>query len=220
MPLRFVMHDKSGLGRDAAVALANKCELKARVINLSILMRKQSSGNKVMDPVTQKEVEPLDVIFSPYCAEDALLIFNDPMEIASSIFKQDREGKSYLEPELEHRLNNFKGLCCFVTADDLSESATTLFDFTISLEHPEATRQLITWREHLPEKFIDDDQLLGIIEKHPMQQNEIETVVRRASYLSFLEDCHNTFKFSHLQAALNNFHYTGKAPVLFGGHHE
>ena len=219
LPLRFILQSATSLGCEAMSSLATKCGLKPRVINLTGLLRQQDKG-KVIDPVTQKEVDVLDVVFSAHCTEDAVLIFNDSQNVASLLFKKDQEDKSFLEPDIMHRLKQFNGLCCLITAQDLAGTASRMFDFSLAIGYPEITRQLAAWKEHLPTEELNEEQLLEIVERHPMQVDEIEVVARRSRYLSFLDSNSAPFDINHLETALSNYHHRTKVPVLFGGNHE
>jgi hypothetical protein len=107
-----------------------------------------------------------------------------------------------------------------ITASDLAGTAARMFDFSLAIGYPEITRQLAAWKEHLPTEELNEEQLLEIVERHPMQVDEIEVVARRSRYLSYLDSSSDPFGLNHLETALNNYHHRIKVPVLFGGNHE
>ncbi|MDT8442383.1 MAG: ATP-binding protein [Desulfuromonadales bacterium] len=220
LPLLINLHDQAGCGLDAAIALASQARLKATLVDLSSLMRLQESREKIKDRASQKEVDPLDLVFDQAGRDGSLLILHDPHGVAPLVFKSEQVDKKYLESDLKRRLERDPGLCCLVTAEKLNEADLSLFDATIELLPLDTGRQVEIWRKILPKDVLDDGQLLALVEQYPLPPAKIGRMIQRARVRNSLASGRDGIEYSYLQQVLSQHFGVEKTVLLFGDHDE
>lgn len=205
-------------GNQAAEALAGECGLKLRSFDYEKITS-LSDGDKMIDPVTQRKVLPLDYAFAPAATEAAMTVFVDHEGIMDSMLNRAKENMAdQLMRELLARLRKQNGLFCMVTKEVGSYHLPPEFNLLLRLEHPGEETQLRHWEKVLGGLTPDEEgELLRLVEAYPLHINEIDFVVRQAGIMSTIRRMDNRPSLQELREVIVGFRKADRIPLLFGG---
>lgn len=205
-------------GVQAVEGFANLCGLKVRLFDYRRVISLMES-DKVVDPVTQRRVLPMDYAFSPANCDASLILFVD----YDGFIQQRMDDKKDVSPkqimrDLVARLRCHNGLFCMVTGDIKRSQVPQEFNLLLELEHPPEERQIRQWEEVLGKGRVDDDELVKLVETHPMHITEIGVIARQAEILATIKGnvaCKPCL--ADINEVINRCKKIQSAPLLFGG---
>lgn len=200
----------------AAEGLAEVCGLKVRSFDyrrvISIV-----DNDRVVDPETQRKVLPIDYAFSPTACDASLTLFVD-----YDGFMQQKHGDKnddsfhYLMLELAAKLRGYNGFFCMVTKDVESSSAEQ-FNLHIDLDYPPEERQISQWEYVLGKKRMSDDDLVRLVENHPMHLMEIDDIARQAEIMTTIKgNLTGKPSLAEIYEVITRQHKIKSTPLLFG----
>lgn len=174
-------------GVHAVEGLANLCGLKVRSFDYRRVVSLVDS-DRVIDPLTQRKILPMDYAFSPAACDASLILFVDhDGYIQQKIDDKKDVSLDLLMRDLVARLRSHKGLFCMVTKDVKRNLVPQEFNLHIDLEHPPEERQIRQWEEVLGKGSVVDDDLVTLVETHPMHITEIGVIARQAEILATIK---------------------------------
>lgn len=205
-------------GVQAVEALANSCGLKVRLFDYRRVISLMDC-DKIVDPVTQRRVLPMDYAFSPAACDASLIVFVD----YDGFIQQSMDGKKEVSPkqimrDLVARLRCHNGLFCMVTREIKRSQVPQEFNLHMELEHPSEERQIRQWEEVLGRGNVDDDELVRLVETHPMHITQIDVIGRHAEILATIKG-NITGKpyLADIHEVINRYRQVQSTPLLFGG---
>jgi len=205
-------------GAKLAEALAKECGLKLRTFNYESITS-SSEANRMIDPVTQRKILPLDYAFAPTSTEAAMTVFVDHEGVMDSMLNMAKELMAdQLMRDLLARLRKQTGLFCMVTKEVGSYQLPSEFSLLIRLEHPGEETQMRHWEKVLDGLQGDEEkELLRLVEASPLHINEIDFVVRQAGILSTIRRMNSRPSMAELGEVIAGFRKSNRIPLLFGG---
>lgn len=205
-------------GTKAAEALARECGLKLRSFDYEKIIS-LSDGDKMIDPVTQRKILPLDYAFAPAATEAAMTVFVDHEGIMESMLNGAKEHMAdQLMRELLSRLRRQNGFFCMITKEVSNYHLPPEFSLLIRLEHPGEETQIRYWEQILGGLDADEEhELLRLVESYPLHINEIDFVARQAGILSTIRRMDGRPTPAELREVVASFRNANQIPLLFGG---
>lgn len=205
-------------GVQAVEGLANVCGLKVRSFDYRRVVSLMDC-DKVIDPVTQRKILPMDYAFSPTACDASLTLFVDH----DGFMQQKLDGKKdvsldLLMRDLVARLRNHNGLFCMVTKDVKRSQVPQEFNLHIDLEHPPEERQIRQWEDLLGKGSVDDNELVKLVETHPMHITQIDVIGRQAEILATIKgnfSCKPSL--ADIHEVIGRYQQVQSTPILFGG---
>lgn len=205
-------------GVQAVEGLADVCGLKVRSFDYRRVISLVDS-DKVIDPVTQRKILPMDFAFSPTTCDASLTLFvdHDGYMQQKSDDKKDAS-LDLLMCDLVARLRSHNGLFCMVTKDVNPHNVPQEFNLHIDLEHPPEERQIRQWEEILGKGSVDDAQLVKQVETHPMHITQIDVIARQAEILATIKgNMTGKLRLADIQEVISRYRQVPSTPLLFGG---
>lgn len=208
-------------GIDAVGALALECGLKVREFDFREVSRR-SEDSKVVDPVSQKKVFPMDYAFATGTGDASLILFVDYYGLAkwTSERTENSQGAKddirILNVDLLSHLRTHQGLFCMVTQAPLQEMLPAEFNLHFNLEHPPEETQLRRWEERLDKTTIPEDELIALVEQHPMHVAEIDFIARQALIQAIIQSKTGGPTIEGIRNVIAKYRPKRFAPLLFG----
>ncbi len=202
-----------------AEALAKECGLKMRSFDYEKITS-LSDGDKMIDPVTQRKITPLDYAFAPAATEAAMTVFVDREGMMELMLNQAKEQMAdQFMRELLIRLRKQNGLFCMVTTDvSAHPKLPPEINLLLRIECPGEETQLRHWEQLLGALSPDEEsQLLELVEKHPLHLTEIDFVARQAAILSAVRRMETRPSMADLTEVITGRMKGNHVPLLFGG---
>ncbi len=171
-------------GVQAVEGLANICGLKVRLFDYRRVISLMDS-DRVIDPVTQRKILPIDYAFSATACDASLTLFVDH----DGYMQQKPDDKKdasldLLMRDIVARLRRHNGLFCMVTKDVKRSHVPQEFNLHIELEYPPEEQQIRQWEKVLGKGTVGDDELVKLVETHPMHITRIDVIARQAEILA------------------------------------
>ncbi len=228
---RFIMKQSLGLnilitstdiqtGIRAAEALAHECALKVKKYDYMRLYLKNGHDDKVLDPVTQKKVSPMDFAFAENTGEASLLLFVDHTGVLKwNKEKQmtgDGQDRSFMHLELRYHLREYQGLFCVVSIQPLEGMLPVEFNLHFHMECPTEDTQMQQWEKYLNKNKIDTHQLVSLVEKNPMHAAEIEFIARQAIIQAAVKYGSGEPRVKDISDVISRYRPKQSVPLLFG----
>lgn len=205
-------------GAKVAEALAKECGLKLRTFDYEVVTA-TSEANRVIDPVTQRKILPLDYAFAPAATETAMTVFIDHEGIMENMLAQTKEKMGdLLMRDLLIRLRKQSGFFCIVTKNVGNHGLPPEFNLLVRLEHPCEEMQMRHWEEVLGGLSTDEEhEMLSLIEAYPLHISEIDFVARQAGIISTIRRMDSRPSSTELREVISGFKKSKQMPLLFGG---
>ncbi len=202
----------------AAEGVGNECGLKIRAFDFQKVIS-YSEGDKMIDPVTQRKILPLDYAFSPTASDASITMFIDHDGLMDKMLEGNIEKMSDLLMQgLLARLRYNKGLFCVVTKSTTKHNLPTEFNLMINLEHPSEEFQMKRWEQLLGEMSGEFERgMMLIVEEYPMHVAEIDYVARQAGILATIRRLDSRPNLEELQEVISGYRLKKNVPLLFGG---
>jgi hypothetical protein len=202
----------------AAEGVAKECHLKIRAFDYQKVIS-FSEGDKMIDPVTQRKILPLDYAFSPAACDASITLFIDHEGLLDKMLakSEDKMGDILMQGLLA-RLRYNKGLFCMVTKSTATNhNLPTEFNLMIDLEHPSEEYQMKRWEQLLGEMSEESEHgMMQIVEEYPMHVSEIDYVARQAGILATIRRLDSRPNLDELQEVISGYRQRKNVPLLFG----
>ncbi|MBT0652344.1 ATP-binding protein [Geomobilimonas luticola] len=205
-------------GIKAAEALATACGLKVRCFDYGRVVS-MAEDNKMVDPVSQRKIYPMQYAFSNGTGDAAMLLFVDHEGLVDKILSGDEDvgGKGLLLSDLTGHLRKYSGLFCMVTTKLQNTSLPVEFNLHYQLEYPPEELQMRQWELYLGDKAVSDDQLVSLVESYPMHTAEIDFIARQAATQSIIKGMNGKPTIKSIREVIGRYRQKRSMPVLFGG---
>jgi AAA+ superfamily predicted ATPase len=208
-------------GIDVVGALAHECSLKVREFDFRDVSRR-SDDSKVVDPVSQKKVFPMDYAFATGTGDASMILFVDYYGLAK--WTSDRTENSdetkddirILNVDLLSHLRTHQGLFCMVTQVPLQGMLPIEFNLHFNLEYPPEETQLRRWEEHMDRATIKEDELIALVEQNPMHVAEIDFIARQALIQSIIQSKGGGPTIKGIRNVIARYRPKRFVPLLFG----
>lgn len=204
-------------GAQAVEGLADVCGLKVRSFDYRRVISLVDS-DRVIDPVTQRKILPMDYAFSPTACDASLTLFVDHDGYMQQKLDDKKDvSLDLLMRDLVARLRSYNGLFCMVTKDIKRSHVPQEFNLHIDLEHPPEERQIRRWEEVLGRGNVDDDELVKLVETHPMHITQIDIIARQAEIQATIKG-KVTGKpcLADIHEVISRYRHVQATPLLFG----
>ena len=205
-------------------ALAHECRLKVREYDFRAVCG-HSSEDRVVDPISQRKVLPMNYAFNAGTGDSSMILFVDYARCAKwNPNKTDNEdesngnfGTSHLDLlMLLHYLRDYHGLFCMVTQVPLQGMLPVEFNLHFNLEYPPEETQLRRWEEQLDKTTINEDELIDLVEQNPMHVAEIDFIARQALIQSLIQSKGGGTTIKGIRDVIARYRPKRFVPLLFG----
>jgi hypothetical protein len=218
--LNILIHSSdSSIAVDTIDALASTCGLKVRKFDFYRVL-KTDKDEKILHPVTQRKVTPMTYAFTPCTGEASMILFLDHEGVADWSVKKDNDGTEYslkvLDENFFNHLRNYRGLFCIVTPVPLKGTLPVEFNIYLDLEYPPEEIQICQWEEHIDKNMITENELVSIVEEHPMHVSEIDFICRQALIQAIIQGKNKAPTIGIIRDVIGRYRQKSKVPVLFG----
>jgi len=205
-------------GTKVAEALAKECGLKLRTFDYEIVVS-TSETNKMIDPITQRKILPLDYAFAPTAIEAAMTVFIDHEGIMENMLAQTKEKMGdLLMRDLLIRLRKQSGFFCIVTKEVGNHKLPPEFNLLVRLEHPGEEVQMRHWEQVMGGLSTDEEhEMLRLVETFPLHINEIDFVARQSGIISTIRRMDSRPTVREIREVVSDIKGTSRMPLLFGG---
>ena len=205
---------------NAVEALAHECKLKIKKFDYMDLYQKNSSESKVLDPISQKKIPPMDFAFAESTGDATLLMFVDyagTVNWSSDVKKDDDEVKRILgHHDMLRHLRTYRGIFCMVTVHPLQGILPAEFNLHFNMEYPPEETQMQQWEKYLVKNKISDDELVSLVENNPMHIAEINFIARQAVIQSTIKASSGGLTIKDIDSVITRYRPKRATPLLFG----
>lgn len=207
-------------GIDVVAALAHECSLKVREFDYRVVSSR-SNDDKVVDPVSQKKVFPMDYAFTAGTGDASMILFVDYDGLAKWTFNRtensaETKNDLRLNVDLLRHLRGHQGLFCMVTQVPLQGMLPVEFNLHFNLEYPPEETQLRRWEEHTDKAAINEDELIAFVEENPMHVDEIDFIARQALIQSIIQSNAGGPTIKGIRNVIARYRPKHLVPLLFG----
>lgn len=208
-------------GIDVVGALAHECRLKVREFDYRVVSSK-SDDAKVVDPVSQKKVSPMDYAFAAGMGDASMILFVDYDGLAkwTSDKTEDKDETNghlrILNVDLLSHLRTHQGLFCMVTQVPLQGMLPAEFNLHFNLEYPPEETQMRRWEEHMDKASINEDELMALVEQNPMHVAEIDFIARQALIQAIIQSKGGGPTIKGIHNVIARYRPKRFVPLLFG----
>ena len=208
-------------GIQAAEALATGCNLKVKAFDYRAVIR-TSENAKIFNPITQEEVSPMDYAFDASLGDASMILFVDYDGLVTFLDKKgaadEKLEKMYMtiDADLMNHLRSFQGLFCMVTPLPLKRTLPAEFSLHFNLEYPSEETQLQCWEAHLSGTKISQDELMSLIEQHPMYIAEIDFIARQALIKAIIQSKDSKLSLDEIRTVISHYQPKRYVSPLFG----
>ncbi|MGC8491919.1 MAG: ATP-binding protein [Syntrophobacteraceae bacterium] len=214
----LVCSSSLSVGLLAADALANECRLKVRKFPLSCLLAVPSEEDRIVDPVTQRELTPLEYAFTRAPGETYMTLFADDESMLDlSPGKNRQAGEDLFFSRFFAKLRAHNGLTCTVCPTARMSRLPAEFDLGFFLQPPSEEMQIRQWEARLGENSHSDEDLIELVERHPMHPAEMDEIVKRAWICAFMRKGKGEIDLSDVYETIARCRCSKDVPLLFGG---
>ncbi len=204
-------------GLQVANGIATACGLKVRLFDYQRVIS-SSADDRLIDPVSQRKVTPLEYAFAPAHCDAAMTMFIDHDCEVDLEMKDDSKIKSIYFSQVLSRLRTFKGFFCLVTGKFGARRMPPEINLHIDIDYPLEELQLNKWEELLGEFGRNEEAaFILLVEKTPMYLHEIEFVYRQAHILATIRRMADRPSINEIREVVAGYKHQGRADLLFGG---
>ncbi|MBC8018768.1 MAG: ATP-binding protein [Verrucomicrobia bacterium] len=204
-------------GVQTVEGFANVCGLKVRSFDYRRVISLMDS-DRITDPVTQRKILPMDYAFSPTACDASLILFVDHDGYMQQKLDDKKDvSLDLLMRDLVARLRSHNGLFCMVTKEIKQNHIPQEFNLHMDLEYPPEERQIRQWEEMLGRGNVDDDELVKLVETHPMHISQIDVIARQAEIRATIKG-KVTGKpcLTDIHEVISRYNQVKFTPLLFG----
>ena len=203
-------------GVQVAEALASECGMKVRTFDLEKVLA-VSEDSRMLDPVTQRKVTPMQYAFSASTGDAAIVLFVDYEGVFDNILEGDEKNyKATILSDLTMHLRSNRGLFCLVTKSMQKRKLPVEFNLQYQLDYPPESLQISSWEKSLETHTVSDDELVTLVEQFPMHIAEIEFIGRQASIKSIILGQGNKPTLTCIRDIINCYRQKTNVSLLFG----
>ena len=202
----------------AARGVARECGLVVRSFDFQQVISR-SQDDRIIDPVTQRLIYPMDFAFSPAAGDKSMTLFIDREDLLGNMLTMKKEKMAdIIMAELLARLRKHNGMFCIVGRDSGEQPLPPEFSVYEHLIFPEREQQVKQWREQLGViQEVEVEALSRIIDDYPLHASEIDFVIRQATIIATVRRMEERPTMSELREVLEKYRGKVKTPLLFGG---
>ncbi len=201
-------------GLDVVEGVAKASDLKVRKFPLENIFEDRMS--KIKDPVTQNEVHYLDFAFSSMWGYRSATIFVDHNSILEHYLEKSENEPSMTLFSFLEKLRAFKGMFFLVTRPMKNRHIPIEFNHYMEIKHPPEELQIRRWEDCLNGQGLDNE-IVALIEQHPMYLREIDFIARQANIRSCLSGCDEKVSLDLIYRIIADYKRNNiSVPVLFG----
>lgn len=198
-------------------AVAGECNIRVREFNLLDLLGGSKNFQKIIDPMTRLEIDPLDYAFRTGTGHRALtlLVDHDACFERLLLEKTKEEGIGKDLSGFYRKLKGFKGLLFLVTTPVKAHSLPLEFSSYLEIHPPPEELQLRKWEEHLGNDKALQPRLIDLVEQYPLHLKEISEIIESSRTTALLNG-NQSLSFEDIHETLKHFKGTKSVPILFG----
>jgi hypothetical protein len=208
-------------GIDVVNALAHECSLKVKEYDYRVV-RSREKDDRVLDPIKQKKVLPMNYAFTAGTGDASMTLFVDHDRLAKwNADKTDENDelngdlRSFNVDLLGH-LRSYQGLFCLVTQVPLKGILPVEFSLHFDLEYPTEETQMRCWEKHMDKATINENELIALVEQNPMHVAEIEFIARQALIQSIIQSKDGGTTIKGIHNVIARYRPKKLVPLLFG----
>lgn len=207
-------------GVQVVEGLADSCRLKVRAFDFQRALS-LNQDERIIDPVSQRKVTPLEYAFTPASSDAYLTLFIDHDGQLENMLveSKDKIVDMYL-PSVLAKLRSYNGLFCIVTKEMKSPKIPTEINMHLHIEHPAEENQIQHW-EDLLEGFCsnEEQEIVRIVEDYPLHLPEIHYIYRQSHILSTIRRMDKRPAIAEIREVLEGYRQKKDVPLLFGRQH-
>lgn len=201
----------------AVEGLAERCGLKIKEYDYAKVIA-QAEDKKIIDPVTQKKVTPMQYAFSAGTGDASMILFVDHEGVMGKMLENKSDlSKDILLLDLLGYLREHRKFFCMVTGSLPHTKLPLEFNLRFELEHPAEEFQISRWEEVLGKGAASDNELVSLVEHYPMHAAEIDFIARQATIQTIIKGKTAKPQIACIQEVISSYRQKTQMPVLFGG---
>jgi hypothetical protein len=216
----FMRTSNMKVGLMTAEALARACGMKVREFPLKKLLGAGATEeDKVIDPISQKKMSPLEYAFAETVGEACMTLFRDDEGEFDAAIKSDKDSDMLQDLFLSSfiaKLRGHNGFTCTVSPAVHLKKLPFEFHLDFVLEYPPEETQIREWENHLGKGTVSDDDLVGLVERHPMHVAEIGEIAHRAWIRAYMGKGKGEIELADVNETIVQYRFSSDAPLLFG----
>lgn len=204
-------------GIQVAEGLARSCRLQVRSFDFQRVIS-LSQDDRIVDPVTQRKVSPLEYAFAPSSCDASMTLFIDHEGQLESMLRDSKEKIVDMHlPFILAKLRNHNGFFCMVTLEMKSPKLPTEINLLIRIEHPAEEVQIRNWETLLGGlNGLEEKEIVKLVVDYPLHLPEITYIHRQAHILSTIRRLDKRPGIAEIQEVLEGYRQKKNVPLLFG----
>jgi len=208
-------------GISAAEALAAESGLSIKAFKFSE-MEGFVRENEIIDLVTQEKTKLMDYAFCRTTEEAHLLMivdYNGIINWSDTGNQNDMDIGLAAKNSVAALLNNlrdYQGLCCLVIHECPKAGIPLELQAHFKIDYPTEEMQMRQWEKHLAPGAFTDDDLVELVQQHPMHIAEMEIILHRATVQALVEGRKPQPSLETIKAVIRRYRGRNSVPVLFG----
>ncbi len=194
-------------------AVAAECDAGVSMFKLSEILAPPSREQMVLDRITQKEIDPLDYVFSSRTGRNSVVAIIDEQLVLKNYLRGNNSENAHRWQIFLKRAVKFPGLL-FIIGEPLKEPLPFEFTCNLAIQTPPEELQIETWQKHLPRET--EDAIVSLVEQYPLHLKEIAEIANQAMITAMLKDNRQDLEVKDILPVIKRFLGIRQTPVLFG----
>ena len=198
-------------GIDCVDAVAKECCLKVKKFGLTELIYRKSA-EEIKDPFTNKKITLLDYAFNISLGHQSLILLVDYDGSFNQLLSDKQQDWKKELLGFPEKIRTFKGLLFIVTKPGNARNVSSEFDHYIEIHTPPEEIQICQWEKY----FNDQERIVDLVEKYPLQLNDIDLIAQRSLLGGFLDECDERFMLDRVHEEIKRYMNVKGVQMLFG----
>ena len=221
------MEKKSGLsfvvgssdiqtGISCVDGVAAACRLRVKRFSFFNVISKEDRILFLDARSRRREINILEYAFKSSPGQGNLLLFTDPNGAFGKLLDKKQEYENLDLVKFLNQLRSFPGIFFLVTKPILRGNLPIEFHHYIELKPPIENIQLQQWEAHLKGNGYGQEELLDLIERHPLHLREIDNVAQLAQINALLQEDEASPGMKQIYEVIRRLKSKTETPILFG----
>jgi AAA+ superfamily predicted ATPase len=196
--------------------VAAACRLRVKRFSFSNVVSKEDQNSFFGGRSRRREISILEYAFKFSPGQGNLLLFTDQNGDFGKLLEKKQENENLDLAKFLNQLRSFPGIFFLVTKPILRGNLPIEFHHYIELKPPIENIQLRQWEAHLKGNGYNQEELLDLIERHPLHLREIDNVAQLAQINGLLQEDGASLGMKQIYKVIQRLKGKTETPILFG----
>jgi len=196
--------------------LAAACQLKVKRFSFDTVVSHRDQAFLIDRRSRRREINLLDYAFNFSSGQETLLLFTDPQGSFGKLLERSQEEEVLNLSNLLNKLRSFRGIFFLISKPIPKGILPIEFHQYLELKPPLEDLQFQRWEAHLNGKDYGQEELLDLIERHPLHLSEIDAVARLELINAHLQGDEAASDLRNLYETIGRLKKKIETPILFG----